>query len=63
MWVLSFNGDYVGYVSPDRYYDTASREGKEGYEMYLMSWCGPQQGELLVRLIRRMVEELAGPTS
>jgi neutral ceramidase len=58
LWVLSFNGDYVGYASPDRYYTTAVREGKEGYEMYDMSWCGPQQGEFLVRLIRRTVEEL-----
>jgi len=60
LWVLSFNGDYIGYVSPDRYYTTASRKGREGYEMYLMSWCGPQQAEYLVRLLRRMVEELAG---
>lgn len=59
LWVLSFNGDYVGYVSPDRYYDTASRQGREGYEMYVMSWCGPQQGEFLVRLIRRTVEVLS----
>ncbi len=58
--VLSFNGDYIGYVSPDRYYTTAGREGREGYEMYVMSWCGPQQGEFLVRLIQRAVEALAG---
>ncbi len=58
LWVLSFNGDYVGYVSPDRYYLTAERGGREGYEMYVMSWCGPQQGEFLVRLIRRTVEAL-----
>jgi len=58
LWVLSFNGDYVGYVSPDRYYLTAQRGGKEGYEMYVMSWCGPQQGEFLSRLIRRTVEAL-----
>ncbi len=62
LWLLSFNGDYIGYVSPDRYYETASRSGREGYEMYTMSWCGPQQAEVLVRLIRRLVEDLStGP--
>ncbi|MCP4664427.1 MAG: hypothetical protein GY856_54280 [bacterium] len=60
LWVLSFNGDYIGYVSPDRYYATASRKGREGYEMVVMSWCGPQQAEYLVRLVRRMVGELEG---
>jgi len=43
LWALGFNGDYAGYISPDRYYATARRDGTEGYEMYLMSWCGPNQ--------------------
>ncbi|MEM7354001.1 MAG: neutral/alkaline non-lysosomal ceramidase N-terminal domain-containing protein [Acidobacteriota bacterium] len=59
LWLLSFNGDYVGYISPDRYYDTAARNGPEGYEMYTMSWFGPQQGEYLTRLIERLVEGLS----
>jgi hypothetical protein len=55
LWTLSFNGDYVGYISPDRYYHTASADGTEGYEMYRMSWCGPQQEQYLSVLARRMV--------
>jgi len=51
LWVTSFDGAYVGYISPDHYYETASREGLEGYEMYTMSWGGPQQEELLSRLV------------
>ena len=53
LWVLSFNGDFIGYVSPDRYYDSTPRKGRAGYEMYVMNWCGPQQEELLVGLMRR----------
>ncbi len=60
LWLLSFNGDYVGYISPDRYYRSAPRSGPEGYEMYTMSWHGPQQGEIFTRLIRHLVEELTG---
>jgi len=51
LWVTSFDGAYVGHISPDHYYETASREGLEGYEMYTMSWGGPQQEELLSRLV------------
>ncbi len=58
LWLLSFNGDYVGYISPDRYYSTALRSGKEGYEIWTMGWFGPQQGELLTRLAERVVAEL-----
>ncbi len=61
LWLLSFNGDYMGYISPDRYYRTAARSGREGYEMYTMSWHGPQQGEIFTRLIRHLVGELAPP--
>ena len=58
LWLLSFNGDYVGYISPDRYYETVSRSGKQGYEVWTMGWFGPQQGELLSRLAERVVSEL-----
>ncbi len=61
LWLLSFNSDYVGYISPDRYYETASRSGKEGYEVWRMGWFGPQQGELLTRLAEHVVAELMPP--
>lgn len=61
LWALSFNGDYVGYISPDRYYADARRKGMEGYEMYIMSWIGPNQEELFTTLIRRAVASLAEP--
>lgn len=40
---LSFNGAYVGYVSPDAYYGEVYDGGKLAYETAVMSWCGPDQ--------------------
>ncbi|HOJ34474.1 MAG TPA: neutral/alkaline non-lysosomal ceramidase N-terminal domain-containing protein [Candidatus Hydrogenedentes bacterium] len=53
LWCLSFNGDYAGYISPDRYYESADKR-KEGYEMYLMSWCGPNQEAFFTGLCKYM---------
>ena len=61
LWPLSFNGDYVGYISPDRYYATADPKGKEDYEMFLMSWCGPNQEAFFTGLIKHGVEVLTNP--
>jgi len=61
LWVLSFNGDYIGYISPDEYYETAQKKGTEGYEMYVMSWCGPNQEEFFVTLAEEAIESLRNP--
>lgn len=58
LWVLSFSADYVGYVSPDKYYATAKRDDTEGYEMYIMSWCGPNQEAYFSGLVKHAVEGL-----
>ncbi len=59
LWVLSFNGDYLGYISPDEYYATAQRDGKEAYEMYLMNWCGPNQEAFFTGLTKEAVNALS----
>jgi len=59
MWTLSFNGAYVGYLSPDRYYLASPRTRIERYELYTMSWCGPQQEAFLTRLIEDGLEALS----
>ncbi len=59
LWVTSFNGDYVGYISPDEYYDTTDPEGMGSYEIYMMNWCGPNQGALFTGLIQHMTSTLA----
>lgn len=58
LWVLSFNGDYAGYVSPDKYYYDLDEEGGYGYERGIMSWLGPDQEAFTVSLITRMLDEL-----
>jgi hypothetical protein len=58
LWVLSFNGDYAGYISPDRYYYDKDEQGGYGYERGMMSWMGPDQEAFTVSLIMHMLDEL-----
>jgi neutral ceramidase len=58
LWVLSFCGDYAGYISPDRYYYDKDEKGGYGYERGLMSWIGPDQEAFTVSLIMHMVDAL-----
>jgi hypothetical protein len=51
--VTSFNGDYVGYVTPSRYYHMG------GYEPRLMSFFGPNMPDYFDELIRTMALSLA----
>jgi len=46
--ITSFNGDYIGYVVPGRYYHLDS------YESRLMSFYGPNVPDYLTELMRRM---------
>lgn len=61
LWVLSFNGDYVGYISPDVYYNDLESDGSLGYERGTMSWIGPQQEAYTTTLIERLIENLYQP--
>jgi hypothetical protein len=58
LWVLSFNGDYVGYISPDKYYYDKDENGGFGYERGVMSWIGPDQEAFTVSLIMHMIDAL-----
>jgi hypothetical protein len=58
LWVLSFNGDYAGYISPDRYYYDKDEKGGYGYERGTMSWIGPDQEAFTVSLIMHMIDAL-----
>ena len=51
--ITSFNGDYVGYVIPARYYHLG------GYEPRLMSFFGPNVPDYFDELIRNMASSLA----
>jgi neutral ceramidase len=58
LWVLSFNGDYAGYISPDKYYYDKDENGGYGYERGIMSWIGPDQEMFTVSLIEHMIDVL-----
>jgi hypothetical protein len=58
LWILSFDGDYVGYISPDKYYYDKDEKGGYGYERGLMSWIGPYPEAFTVPLITRMIDVL-----
>jgi len=51
--ITSFNGDYIGYVIPDRYYHLNS------YESRLMSFFGPTVPDYFEDLIRSLAGRLA----
>ena len=63
LWVLSFNGDYAGYISPDKYYYDKDEKGGYGYERGIMSWIGPDQEAFTLSLITRMIDVLFGESS
>lgn len=48
--ISSFNGSYVGYIIPGRYFYL------DEYESKLMGWFGPNMGEYTVDLIRRITD-------
>ena len=53
--ITSFNGDYIGYVIPSRYYHL------NGYEPRLMSFFGPNTPDYFDELIRAMAMDLIRP--
>ena len=52
--ITSFNGSYVGYIVPGRYFYLG------GYEPGLMGWFGPDMGEYTMDLIRQISEVVTG---
>ena len=50
--VTSFNGAYVGYIIPGKYYHLNE------YESRLMSWFGPYMGPYNFEMMNRMMQKL-----
>jgi len=50
--VTSFNGAYVGYIIPGKYYHLNE------YESRLMSWFGPYMGPYFDEMIRRIIKDI-----
>jgi hypothetical protein len=51
--VTSFNGGYIGYITPDEYYDL------EKYETQTMNWYGPGNGTYLQQCLIRMLDTIS----
>ncbi|MBO0951473.1 neutral/alkaline non-lysosomal ceramidase N-terminal domain-containing protein [Fibrella forsythiae] len=51
LMVTSFNGGYVGYITPDAYYE------KDAYETRVMNWFGPQNGAYFSEMITGLVRK------
>lgn len=51
--VTSFNGGYIGYVTPEKYYDI------DHYETQLMSWYGPGNGEYVKETLEKLLLSIA----
>jgi hypothetical protein len=49
--VTTFNGGYIGYITPDELYDERFHEVRE------MNWSGPGNGSYFDRLIKRVIEK------
>ena len=47
--VTSFNGGYVGYITPDAYYE------KDAYETRVMNWFGPQNGAYFSEMMKGLI--------
>lgn len=63
LWVTSFSPGYLGYLSPDKYYNETDEKGMLGYEIGLMNWLGPNTGAYMESLTRRMVDDLCPASS
>ncbi|HTF19443.1 MAG TPA: neutral/alkaline non-lysosomal ceramidase N-terminal domain-containing protein [Chryseolinea sp.] len=54
LMVSSFNGGYIGYVTPREYYDV------DHYETQLMNWYGPGTGEYLMACMEMLIDHATG---
>lgn len=50
--VTSFNGGYVGYIIPDKYYDLSKREPRD------MDWFGPYMGAYFTEIIETVLQKI-----
>lgn len=53
LMVTSFNGGYIGYVTPDKYY------GKDTYETLTMNWFGPFNGAYFQEIARDLIDKMS----
>jgi len=52
LFITSFNGDYVGYITSDEYYGHSEKE-----EVMGMNWVGPHYGEYYSQIIKKILSK------
>ncbi|MFN8349321.1 MAG: neutral/alkaline non-lysosomal ceramidase N-terminal domain-containing protein [Spirosomataceae bacterium] len=52
LMVTSFNGGYIGYITPDKYYS------KDSYETLTMNWFGPYNGAYFQEIARDIIDKM-----
>ena len=60
LWVTSHSGAYLGYLSPDKYYNVVEPNGGMDYETGLMNWFGPNTEAYMTDLFHHGFEKLMG---
>jgi len=60
LWVTSFSGAYLGYLSPDKYYHEIGEDlhYNQNYEIGQMNWFGPNQEAYVTGLFHRVFERM-----
>ncbi len=51
LFITSFNGDYVGYITYDDYYGHSEQE-----EVMAMNWVGPHYGSYYSQIVKKIIE-------
>jgi hypothetical protein len=57
LWVSSHSGAYLGYLSPDKYYNVVESNGTLDYETGLMGWFGPDTEAYMTDLFHYAYEK------
>lgn len=66
LWMDSFCGDYIGYISPDAVYNDPfdhpdpNLRARASYEGQVMSWTGPRQEAFFNGIVKHMVQRMKG---
>lgn len=58
LWVTSNSGAFLGYLSPDRYYNDMDETGRLPYETGIMGWTGPHTEAYITRLLQHAYGQL-----
>ncbi|MBS1487378.1 MAG: hypothetical protein JST43_07285 [Bacteroidetes bacterium] len=52
LFITSFNGDYVGYITSDKYYGHSEQE-----EVMALNWVGPHFGKYYSDIVKKVIEK------